>query len=242
MLNNALDWDAIQRAYNKDKRIIIRDVLEPDFADEVFHCLSVDIEWELYFLTEEGPTIFSADELKRITPEQKAGIGQKLTEMSGKGFSYFYHRHEMDNNLHPIMKELFDLMSGPDVLEFVKHISSDQTLDRMNVVATRYTPSCFLRTHNDFKEKSARRVGHLWGFTRNWNPDWGGILQFPDGDRGIIEGHIPEFNTLTLFKVPVTHFVSQVTAYARTPRFVLSGWFHDEPYPDDKEEISEIYK
>lgn len=234
MLNDALDWSALQHSYNKNKRIIIRDVLEPDFAEEVFHCLSVDVGWELYYLTDKGPTILSADKLKRITPEQQAAIWQKTTEISAKGFSYFYFRHVISNASHPILKEYYNFLAGPKALEFIKYVSSDQMLDRMNVVATKYTPSCFLRTHNDYHVAHGRRVGHLWGLTRDWDPDWGGILQFLDKDRNIIENYVPEFNTLTLFKVPIAHFISQVAAYANAPRFVFSGWFHNKPYLDEQ--------
>ena len=59
---------------------------------------------------------------------------------------------------------------------------------------------------------------------REWRPEWGGLLLFHEGGR-IVEGFNPLFNSLSLFRVPMDHSVTQVTNFAPRERLAISGWY-----------------
>lgn len=62
------------------------------------------------------------------------------------------------------------------------------------------------------------------GFTKVWRADFGGLLHIKKADDGW-EVHVPQFNCLTLFKIPRDHFVSQVANYTPVARYTVNGWF-----------------
>ena len=66
--------------------------------------------------------------------------------------------------------------------------------------------------------------------TKDWLPEYGGLLHFMDDEKEIIERvEIPTFNTLTLFYLPPGkgkwHFVSHVAPGVPELRLSYTGWF-----------------
>jgi Rps23 Pro-64 3,4-dihydroxylase Tpa1-like proline 4-hydroxylase len=66
-------------------------------------------------------------------------------------------------------------------------------------------------------------------FTRNWHPDWGGLLQYYDDDGTPRDTWAPLFNSMTLFDVRHIHSVTFVTPFSTQPRLSLTGWFRAIP-------------
>ena len=73
---------------------------------------------------------------------------------------------------------------------------------------------------------SASRRLSAWVFnlSREWRPEWGGLLLFHEGAR-VVDGFNPVFNSLSLFKVPMDHSVTQVVDFAPRDRLAISGWY-----------------
>jgi Rps23 Pro-64 3,4-dihydroxylase Tpa1-like proline 4-hydroxylase len=61
--------------------------------------------------------------------------------------------------------------------------------------------------------------------SRNWQADWGGLLQFLDSDGEVVRTLMPRFNTISLFRVPADHLVSPVAPFATGARYAITGWF-----------------
>jgi Rps23 Pro-64 3,4-dihydroxylase Tpa1-like proline 4-hydroxylase len=66
---------------------------------------------------------------------------------------------------------------------------------------------------------------YVINLSRDWQADWGGLLQFIDESGAVSETFMPRWNTLSLFRVPQGHAVSLVAPWARAPRLALTGWF-----------------
>ena len=62
-------------------------------------------------------------------------------------------------------------------------------------------------------------------FTKDWHPDWGGLLHFFEDNGSPRDFWVPMFNSLTLFDVRHVHSVSYVTPFAKGQRLSLTGWF-----------------
>ncbi len=90
---------------------------------------------------------------------------------------------------------------------------------------TRYTAGQYLTRHSDNITEEGRRVAFVFSFSRAWHPDWGGMLQFYEGDGTPRDAWMPEFNTLALFDVRHIHSVSYVAPFAAATRYSLTGWF-----------------
>jgi SM-20-related protein len=97
-------------------------------------------------------------------------------------------------------------------------------LERLYFRRLTYAPGHFLKLHNDnAKSRDDRRYACVVGLTRDWEADWGGLLQMVD-DGQVIRSCTPAFNTCVIFKVPRDHLVSYVAPYATKPRYSLTGW------------------
>ena len=66
--------------------------------------------------------------------------------------------------------------------------------------------------------------------SKNWLPEYGGLLHFMDDDRTVVERiEVPEYNSLTLFYLPKDkgkwHFVSPIAPGTPELRLTYTGWF-----------------
>lgn len=71
--------------------------------------------------------------------------------------------------------------------------------------------------------KEKRVAAYVFNFTSLWDVDWGGFLHILDEQHKVIDTLEPLFNSLTVFKVPTWHCVSQVSNYAQGERFTATG-------------------
>ena len=82
-----------------------------------------------------------------------------------------------------------------------------------------------------FDPAKDRKIAYVFNLTKNWRPDWGGVLRFLHDDGVTGTGLIPTFNALNFFAVPQRHVVSQVATYAGAVRYSLTGWLMAKPDP-----------
>ena len=88
-----------------------------------------------------------------------------------------------------------------------------------------YRPGQFLRMHDDKSHDEDRAFAYVINLGRNWEADWGGLLQFVDDRQNVVETFTPHWNSLSLFRVPQAHQVSQVAPWAGDHRYSITGWF-----------------
>ncbi|OZA59360.1 MAG: hypothetical protein B7X78_08485 [Sphingomonadales bacterium 39-62-4] len=82
--------------------------------------------------------------------------------------------------------------------------------------------------HNDSHVMEGWRVAYVLNLTSaDWQPDWGGYLNFLDEDGDVICGWKPRFNTLNLLRVPQLHQVTYVPPFAPRARYAITGWLRD---------------
>ncbi len=224
MLNPAIDWDEIRNSYATDNFVLIRDILEPGKAEEIFRTLDNEVEWETSLLGKNGREIYTSAELKAMSPAQKGELMSYIQARAAKGFAYFYLKHDLNTTKIPLLSELVNYVSSPKFLGFIKYVTEEYEITRAGGQASCYRSLTFLNEHNDKTDLEDRKVAYVMGFTRIWRPDFGGLLHIMNDD-GSWNVHIPQFNCLTIFKVPRNHFVSQVANYTRVPRYTVNGWF-----------------
>jgi Rps23 Pro-64 3,4-dihydroxylase Tpa1-like proline 4-hydroxylase len=234
MLNPALDVAALAARYRQKQRLQIRDVLLPDLAGRIYLCLTRETPWGVVYNEGEHTITLSPQELRALPQAERARRVSAATERARTEFQFVYHAYLMLQNYKAghdkglFLHDVLEAINSEPMLGFVRQVTGISTIIRADAQATLYAPGHFLTRHNDAAdEKLHRRVAYVLSFTKNWHPDWGGLLQFYDDENEITDVFMPRFNALSIFTVPQFHAVSCVAPFAPMGRLAITGWFQD---------------
>lgn len=237
LINPALDTGALRRRFERDGKVRIADVLRPDFAAAIHNCLANDVPWQLacYDPEQSGRTASA----QRLTPVQQRDLGpaglarleERVKRQARDGFQYLYDAYDVlearrqgrDPGL--LLQEFLSFMGSDELFGFVQEVSGDTAFNRVDCHACRYRPGHFLREHGDESPFEQRHMAYVFYFTREWHEDFGGITWFKDAGGRVTDALAPDYNSLTLFRVPVPHAVTQVADFAPRSRLSITGWF-----------------
>lgn len=184
---------------------------------------------------------------QRMTQAQFAALGPagaqalqaQVLDQAREHFQYLYHHFDLAggrNNADPpglFLYELLDYLESPVFMDVIRSLTGTPELDDVYAHATMYTPGNFLKVHEDVTTGDDRRFAFVFGFTRDWRPDMGGLLHFLDEEDRVTATFVPGFNALMLFAVPARHLVSVVTPWADRPRLAVTGWFKVRQAPKE---------
>ena len=234
MLNPALDRAALAERYQSKNRIQIRDVLAAQPADDLFDILTRATEWSLVWREADGHVEAKRlAEMSALPAEQRARIISGIHARARNEFSFIYQANLMAENYaagkdpqHPLNR-VFEYLNGAEFMALIRSVTGIESVAKADAQATLYAPGHFLNTHDDRIAGHKRRVAYVLSMTKDWNPDWGGLLQFYRDDNSVDDVFVPRFNTLSLFTVPQSHAVSCVAPYAPARRLAITGWFVD---------------
>ncbi len=231
------DHDVAQyaRDYQRDGLIRIQNLFPDDIADGIYQVLSRATPWHLVHSDAQGAhAYYRPHEWDSKPGPEKQKLIQDTLIRARDGFAYLYFCYPMidallekrdpDWQLHA----LTEFMNSDEMLDFTRTVTGEPSVIKHDAQATQYSRGHFLNIHDDTGTKAERRAAYVMGFSKNWRSDWGGHLLFLDGDD-VEQGFAPSFNTLTLFKVPRRHVVTQVTNFAGAGRFSVTGWLRDDP-------------
>lgn len=113
---------------------------------------------------------------------------------------------------------------GEEANRFLLSVTGRKYTAINSMFASRYSSGCFLSPHTDPVHGD---VGVVYQLTRDWKPQWGGLLHFMDANGSVVGVREPVFNSITLFEIPEGgqwHFVSQVAAGVTKSRYAMAGW------------------
>lgn len=233
MLAPDLDPTAAAARLSQTGRAQLQAFLDPVAADGLHACLAGQVPWGLAYIEGGQPRTLPFDRLRALTPQQRAELGARIQAEARAGYQFMYHNYMMvsayldgrDPQL-PLHRVLEYLNAEP-FLEFARRLTGVPQLRRANAQATCYLPGDFLKYHTDADSSEGRRFAYVINLTRGWQADWGGLLQFLDDDGAVVETFLPRWNSLSIFRVPTAHCVSQVTGWAAAPRLAITGWLLD---------------
>ncbi len=115
-----------------------------------------------------------------------------------------------------------DLLNKSSVMDLLRDITGLAGIGFADGQATDYRAGDFLTTHDDAVEGKNRLAAYVFGLTETWQADWGGLLLL---ERGLtVDGFVPAFNELRIFRVPQTHHVSIVAPWVERRRLSITGW------------------
>lgn len=224
MLNATIDLAAHQKAFNEKGYVRIENVLDPAYAERIESALRTGVRWDLCYLADSGPVSIPQSEYQSYTPAQGAAINGAIMKKAQNGFAYFYYRSDLVRSDNSTLSAFYRELSGEKCLGLFRSITGEPGISAVNGQVACFTPACFLKRHQDITDKEQRIAAYVFNFTRTWDPDWGGHLHILDENLRNIDVFEPSFNSLTIFRVPRIHFVSQVSNYARGARYTATGW------------------
>lgn len=229
-LNPALDVADLAKAYARKRRLQVRDVFTPDTAERLARCLDSEVPWG--FACHDGkPVHYRAEEMAQMDNLEKQALIRRVYAGAKHDFQYAYACYPILDaylqkwNEVPLLDHFLEFLNSEDMLGFIRTLTGREDIIKGDAQATRFGPGHFLTAHTDDVKTEYRVAAYVFNFTRSWAPDWGGYLQFYDGEDDIEQAFLPRFNALNIFTVPQKHSVSHVPTYAGGARNAITGWF-----------------
>lgn len=236
-LNPALDPAPFARAYATTKCVRIPNLFPDDVAAALERTI-LGLPWRLVCQDDHGRNrLLTREQLRAIPPQELDALERGIRKRAAQnlGFTYFTYpmieaaQQRWDPG-HPI-HALTQFLNSAEFLDFARALIAFPGLTKIDAQASNYQPGHYLTRHVDDGVKKERRAAYTIGFSRNWQPDWGGLLMFLDDDLDVSRALTPRFNTLTVFDGMRMHSVSSVAPFAPAPRLSIAGWFRDDPLP-----------
>ena len=229
-INPNLDISEIAANYHRSGRVRITDFFASGATETRSYLESTD-EWIQVISAEDGALEFDVEQRAQIDSRRWAKIQRDMHKRACTGFQYNYGSiripgdGELDEDIGPLYSFANFVRSGP-FLDLLSSITGKNDLHFTDGQATAYGTGDFLTGHDDNVIGKNRVAACVFGLTRIWRLEWGGVLVFHHTDHQSGELIVPQFNTLDLFKVPQIHSVSFVTPAAPHRRLAVTGWLN----------------
>jgi hypothetical protein len=231
MLNSQLDLPALAAEFARNGRIRIKDALEPAFAEALAFEMA-QLRYSLFCATGKGVAVLEHADVAGWSPERQADLKTHLHEAAAQAEGFAYDGFRMTEAWTQGIPDtplgrLWRGLTSTQTLAAIRTITGSSAFDNAFAQATRYLPGHYLTRHLDDPKGEHRKFAFVLGLTKKWDPDWGGLLQFYDGEIQTTDALSPGYNTLDLFDVRHVHAVTYVAPFARAARLAVSGWFVD---------------
>ncbi len=226
-INPALDLGQLHAEFSRHRRLLIRDFFMPDVADALARAVEA-IDWSLCYRDTKGDRRLTGEQLRGLDASQRAYLVDNVVEVARRQFQFSFFTDSLAEALQRgetgLLARLIRWMADEAFLSVMRGITGIQDINRVYAQATMYAPGSFLLAHDDHVGVEDRRLAYVINLTRQWRPDWGGLLHFSERDGSVTDCFFPHFNSMSVFAVPQTHFVSYVPPYAQGQRNAVTGW------------------
>jgi len=230
LLSGDLDLQALALDFAATGVTQVEQALRPEVADLLHDCLAREVPWALTFRDRSGPQKIWNEDLLALDVGARAQLDDQIEALAREEFQFRYDSFMMvsayKEKRQPelILHRVIEQINSAGWLNAMRTITGFHALRRSDAQATRYVAGHFLRKHNDFSEDEGRLCAYVINLTRDWQADWGGLLQILDGEGEVTRTLMPRFNTISLFRVPTYHCVSPVAPFATGARYAITGW------------------
>jgi Rps23 Pro-64 3,4-dihydroxylase Tpa1-like proline 4-hydroxylase len=224
--------------------VTINNFMIPEKAEQLYQFFNNDMP-ETWWSAATHPGVDGNISYIKNFPENQEIIAaekKRVSELFAQGhFSYHFHRTVGDHYQNCTCPEcdFRRWLVSNECLGFLEAATGIRHSGFNTMFASRYMEGCFLSPHHDHNLGS---IGFVFQLTKNWRPEWGGLLHFMSDDRTLVEHtEVPTFNSLTLFHLPdgsgKWHYVSHVAPEVKSKRLAYTGWFVKE----NTEKLNETY-
>ena len=230
MINDALDLNRHRQQLVQRTRVQIPDFLQPEAAEAIHRCLREDTPWALAERSSGVSRTLDAAAYATMAEPERRALLEKAYAAARDGFQFSYDSYMIvravkegwtPNLLHGVL----EFLNSPEFLAFARRLTGEPGINAVTAQGTRYRGGQFLTRHEDQEVNEGRVCAFVINLSRDWDSDWGGLLQFHDEHKRLVDTFVPYWNTLSLFRVPQAHTVSLVSPWAGADRLAVTGWF-----------------
>ena len=236
-INPALEPGALAGDLASRGRLQIRDFFVGKDAERIHSMLERETPWWVAFNEGDRVVQLPPEQVARLTDSQVNQMYAAINERAKTQYQFLYQFYPIVGAYFdhaaprlPIF-ELFEFLNSPRALDFLRTLSGRPDVQWVDAQATLYRTGHFLKSHSDLDEARTRVAAYVLNFTKLWERDWGGYLQFFNERHDVEEAYRPIFNALNIFNVPTDHSVSVVSPFAYGLRFSVTGWLRSDAPP-----------
>jgi Rps23 Pro-64 3,4-dihydroxylase Tpa1-like proline 4-hydroxylase len=216
----------------EDNLITVTNFLDDVFIDKIYNDMcNIDMTWwyiSMYPINEnnekENTRYHHTILLDETYNEQNS---YNYTHFNLGNFAYRFKRSINDHfeTCVCVQCKLRRYFDSDEIKEELTKIVGEKVITMRETFCSKYENGDYLSIHHD---KNNGDYAFVFQLTKDWNPSYGGLLNFYDSDTKEVYKTInPKFNSLTIFKiknVPKTdHFVSMNVS--SNTRYAFTGWF-----------------
>ena len=211
----------------------VSNFLKPDIYKQMELELKL-LPWDMAYV-HQGQTAKRAVKDIMSLPEHERGqlFSGIIQEAAKSQYAFCYDSYMLITHYlkqtrpDSIFHQYVEQICHPQTVSFMRQLTGNDDIIKADGQVSRYLPGHFLKSHDDNGAPvgQVRAAAYTIGLSKDWQPDWGGILHLQHADSRIRHSLIPAFNTLTVFSVPQFHFVSQVANFCPAQRHSIVGWF-----------------
>jgi len=234
MLNPELNRAELTARFREDDRVRVAGLLKTADAESLRDACIRSCPYDVIFTMGGNNYAQSEADIQGLSSQQRREMQASIAADARKGIGFLYGGYklgsedrETGNADLKLLHSVFDYLNSDEMLDFVREVTGDSTLKSADAQYTRYLPGHFLTRHRDDIRTEGRRFAYVLSLSKNWHPDWGGLLQFFEDGGTPRDAWLPQFNTMALFDVRHVHSVTYLTPFAGEPRYSLTGWFRD---------------
>lgn len=216
-----------QNQFNEKKKLSIPHFLQFEFAEFLYSHVIHEKNWTL--ATGIDATKYEKASNPSNEKINNSQIKNVNNSFANDHFSYIFYR-SMNNspkNMSYIEFLVRKTFSSKEFIERLNKITNLNLTQLTTLFLSKYKAGNFLSPHSD---KGNGRLAFVLNLTKNWKPQYGGVLHFMNDTRTeITDSFIPQFNNFIIFHVPeetgISHFVSTVAQNVKYSRYSITGWF-----------------
>ena len=226
-INPNLDIPQLQATFQARSRVLIRDFFVPEVIQAVRRAVD-QIDWGLTYRDAKGDCLLTGEELRAMTEEQRFALTDTINSVAREAFQFAFCTHSLVASAKrgdtDLLARFLRWMADEPFMASLREITGIREINGVYAQATMYTRGNFLVIHDDHVDIEDRRLAYVINLSPKWRADWGGLLHFSEPDGSVTDTFFPHFNSLSLFKVPQSHFVSYVPPFAQGERTAITGW------------------
>lgn len=243
-LGTGQDELAKQRAtFDQTKIIYVDNLLSEESANKIGNFLQTmpDNWWSSTFFiqqnNDDAPALTDvpySDAFSHRNIQENKDKCEKCQQMAlqtfaQKKFSYSFNRTYEDHyaTCHCDLCSFVGFLKTPEFVAKVAELTGYELSRTNEIFASKYISGSFLSPHHD---KVKGKIGMTFYLTRNWAPQYGGILHILSSDyKEIVNSFVPKFNHAVFFDIPqqegIPHFVSHIAPGIPNKRLAVTCWF-----------------
>lgn len=229
-VNPHISWSEYQRRYASAGRVQIMEFLLPSAANEITALVKSRLPWILEYREAGQSRRLSEHDFGAMSAVDRASFTHRIDSLAREDFQFAYFSCSLaPENISQFpaghgVQGLAQKIVSHDFVSMMREFIGDPAVRGLTASFTRYDPGQYLLPHDDTDSREDRRAAYVLNLSEDWWPDWGGLLQFIDDRRNVVESFSPHNASLAVFKVPQLHAVSYVAPYALRPRYAITGW------------------